>query len=87
MENNNTNNNATPERKSSLKVLLDLLENGRDLEVYSFRDKFTADEMGRITYFSDIFNEISDTVEECRECIEMLKDAKNKKSPYIFHLI
>lgn len=66
--------------KRVLEVLVDLLENGRDLELYSFREKFTADEMGRIAYFSDIFSEVSDTLEECIECIEMLKGAKNKKS-------
>ncbi len=63
-----------------LEVLIDLLQNGRPLELYSFRDKFTADEMGRIAYLSDIFSEVSDTLEECAECIEMLKGAKNKKS-------
>ena len=66
--------------KRVLSVLVDLLENGRDLDVYSFRDNFSADEIGRITYYSDIFNEISNTLEECRECIEMLRNAKNKKS-------
>ncbi len=66
--------------KRVITVLLSLLENGRDLDVSSFRDNFTADEMGRITYLSDIHNEVSDTLEECRECIEMLKNAKNKKS-------
>lgn len=63
-----------------LTVLLSLLENGRDLDVSSFRDSFSADEMGRITFLSDICNEVSDTLEECLECIEMLKKAKNKKS-------
>lgn len=66
--------------KRVLEVLIDLLQNGRALEIYSFRDKFTADEMGRIAYLSDIFSEVSDTLEECTECIEMLKGAKNKKS-------
>ncbi len=66
--------------KRVITVLISLLENGRDLEVSSFRDNFSADEMGRITYLSDIHNEISDTLEECRECIETLKNAKNKKS-------
>ena len=61
-------------------VLLSLLEEGRELDVSSFRDRFSADEMGRITYLSDICNEVSDTLEECLECIEMLKKAKNKKS-------
>ncbi|MBE6755813.1 MAG: DNA primase [Ruminococcaceae bacterium] len=63
-----------------LTVLLSLLENGRELDVSSFRDNFSADEMGRITFLSDICNEVSDTLEECLECIEMLKKAKNKKS-------
>ncbi len=66
--------------KRVLAVLLEILEDGRDLEMYSFREKFSPDEIGRITYFADIFNEISDTLEECRECIVMLKNAKNKKS-------
>ena len=35
---------------------------------------------GRITYFSDVCTEVSDTLEECRECIETLRNAKNKKS-------
>lgn len=63
-----------------LSVLLSLLESGRALDVSSFRDSFSADEMGRITYFSDVCTEVSDTIEECRECIETLKNAKNKKS-------
>ncbi len=63
-----------------LSVLLSLLESGRALDVSSFRDSFSADEMGRITYFSDVCTEVSDTLEECRECIETLKNAKNKKS-------
>ncbi len=63
-----------------LTVLLSLLENGREIDVSSFRDSFSADEMGRITFLSDICNEVSDTLEECNECIEMLKKAKNKKS-------
>ncbi len=61
-------------------VLLSLLEEGRELDVSSFRDHFSADEMGRITFLSDICNEVSDTLEECCECIDMLKKAKNKKS-------
>ncbi len=63
-----------------LSVLLSLLESGRALDVSSFRDSFSADEMGRITYFSDVCTEVSDTLEECRECIETLRNAKNKKS-------
>ncbi len=63
-----------------LSVLLSILESGRALDVSSFRDSFSADEMGRITYFSDVCTEVSDTLEECRECIETLKNAKNKKS-------
>lgn len=66
--------------KRVLNVLLSLLESGRPLDVSSFRDSFSADEMGRITYFSDVCTEVSDTLEECRECIETLKNAKNKKS-------
>ena len=66
--------------KRVLSVLLSLLESGRDLDVSSFRDNFSADEMGRITYFSDVCKEVSDTLEECRECIETLRNAKNKKS-------
>ncbi len=63
-----------------LTVLFDLLESGRDLDISSFRDNFSADEMGRITFFADVCNEVSDTLEECQECIETLKKAKNKKS-------
>lgn len=63
-----------------LSILLSILESGRALDVSSFRDSFSADEMGRITYFSDVCTEVSDTLEECRECIETLKNAKNKKS-------
>lgn len=66
--------------KRVLSVLLSLLESGRELDVSSFRDSFSADEMGRITYFSDVCKEVSDTIEECFECIETLKNAKNKKS-------
>ncbi len=76
----NTDLFFTAFNKRVLEVLIDLLQNGRPLEIYSFRDKFTADEMGRIAYLSDIFSEVSDTIEECTECIEMLKGAKNKKS-------
>ena len=76
----NTDLFFTAFNKRVLEVLIDLLQNGRPLEIYSFREKFTADEMGRIAYLSDIFSEVSDTIEECTECIEMLKGAKNKKS-------
>ncbi len=63
-----------------LTTLINLLESGRDLDISSFRDSFSADEMGRITFFADVCNEVSDTLEECQECIETLKKAKNKKS-------
>ncbi len=71
---------VTSFNKRVISVMLKLLEEERSLEISSFRDKFSADEMGRITYFSDICNNVSDTLEECRECIETLKKAKNKKS-------
>ena len=66
--------------KRVITVLMRLIEEGRSIDVSSFRDDFTPDEMGRITFLSDIHNEVSDTLEECRECIEMLKKAKNKKT-------
>ncbi len=60
--------------------LIRLIDEGRSIDVSSFREKFSSDEIGRITFLSDIHNEISNTLEEVEECIETLRRAKNKKS-------
>ena len=54
--------------------LVERIEEGRDTELTVFAKDFSQDEMGRL---SKLFNMmVSNTVQECRDCIKVLKEEK-----------
>ena len=54
------------------------LENGQGIELTYFSAEFTAEEMGRIAQFMTMTSMLSNTIEECLDCIKVIKDEKNK---------
>lgn len=56
------------------------IENGQGVEIFDFSAEFTPDEMGRLSQFMTMTSMISNTVEECEDCIKVIKNEKNKMS-------
>lgn len=56
------------------------LENGRSIELSMFAAEFTPEEMGRLAQFGAMSGTISNTVAECNDCINVLKQEKAKAS-------
>ncbi len=54
------------------------LENGRSIELSMFASEFTPEEMGRLAQFGAMSGSVSNTLEECRDCIRVLKQEKAK---------
>ena len=62
------------------KLLAQRLENGRSIELSMFAADFTPEEMGRLAQFGAMGGTISNTVAECNDCINVLKQEKVKAS-------
>ncbi len=56
------------------------LEDGRSIELSMFTAEFTPEEMGRLAQFGAMSGSISNTVQECNDCIKVLKQEKAKSS-------
>jgi DNA primase len=56
------------------------LSEGRSIELSMFAAEFTPEEMGRLAQFEAMGSGISNTIEECRDCIKVLKQEKSGKS-------
>ena len=56
------------------------LDNGRSIELSMFAAEFTPEEMGRLAQFEAMGSGISNTIEECRDCIKVLKQEKSGNS-------
>lgn len=56
------------------------IENGRSIELSMFAAEFTPEEMGRLAQFGAMSGAISNTVAECNDCINVLKQEKAKAS-------
>ncbi len=54
------------------------LKEGRSIELSMFASEFTPEEMGRLAQFGAMSGSVSNTVEECRDCIKVLKQEKSK---------
>ncbi len=54
------------------------LENGRSIELSMFASEFTPEEMGRLAQFGAMSGSVSNTLEECRDCIRVIKQEKAK---------
>jgi DNA primase len=53
------------------------LSEGRSIELSMFAAEFTPEEMGRLAQFEAMGSGISNTIEECRDCIKVLKQEKS----------
>ena len=58
--------------------LSDRLESGLSIELSAFAGEFTPDENGRIAKFMAMKKEISNTLNECYDCIKVLEEEKSK---------
>lgn len=56
------------------------LDDGRSIELSMFAAEFTPEEMGRLAQFEAMGSGISNTIEECRDCIKVLKQEKSGNS-------
>jgi len=56
------------------------LENGQGIELAHFSAEFTPVEMGRLAQFMTMTSMLSNTVEECEDCIKVIKEEKTKLS-------
>lgn len=56
------------------------LDEGRSIELSMFAAEFTPEEMGRLAQFEAMGSGISNTIEECRDCIKVLKQEKSGNS-------
>lgn len=61
-------------------VLSERLENGKSVDITFFSSSFTPEEMGRISKIVSMRSQLSNTVEECDDCIRVLTNEKNKVS-------
>lgn len=61
-------------------VLAERLKNGKSIDLSVFAADFTPEEMGRLAQFGAMKDIISNTVEECDDCINVLKQEKAKVS-------
>ncbi len=55
------------------------LENAQSIDLSVFAGEFTPDENGRIAKFLAMKNEISNTLNECYDCIKVLEEEKRKQ--------
>ncbi|MBP9989334.1 MAG: DNA primase [Ruminococcus sp.] len=56
------------------------LEEKRSIELSVFTNEFSPEEMGRLAQFVAMKSTVSNTVEECEDCINSIKKEKNKLS-------
>ncbi len=56
------------------------LDEGRSIELSMFAAEFTPEEMGRLAQFEAMSASVSNTVQECNDCIKVLKQEKAKAS-------
>ncbi len=61
-------------------ALASRLEDGRSIELSMFASEFNPEEMGRLAQFGAVSGSVSNTVEECKDCIKVLKQEKAKAS-------
>lgn len=54
------------------------ISEGRSIELSMFASEFTPEEMGRLAMFSTMGGMISNTIDECDDCIKVLKQEKAK---------
>ncbi len=54
------------------------LESGRSIELSMFASEFTPEEMGRLAQFEAMSASVSNTVQECNDCIKVLRQEKAK---------
>lgn len=59
-------------------VVLSRLEEGRNTEPYFLSSEFTPDEMDEVERIFRSAAQLSNTVDECADCIKILKEEKNK---------
>lgn len=71
---------VTDFNKRVYKALSSRLDDGRSIELSMFCAEFTPEEMGRIAQFEAMGGTISNTVDECNDCIKVLKQEKSKSS-------
>lgn len=55
------------------------LSEGKSIELSLLSSEFTPEEMGRIARYSAMGGQVSSTVEECCDCINVLKEEKTKE--------
>ena len=66
--------------RRAFKAISQRLEEGRSIELSMFAAEFTPEEMGRLAQFEAMGGSISNTIEECRDCINVLKQEKTANS-------
>lgn len=59
-------------------IVLSRLEEGRNTEPYFLSSEFTPDEMDEVERIFRSATQLSNTVDECADCIKILKEEKNK---------
>ncbi len=75
---------ATDFNRRVFEIISQRLENNESIELTFISSLFTPEETGRLAKFIAMRNEISNTVEECNDCINVLRqehDKKNENNP------
>jgi DNA primase len=71
---------VTDFNKRVYSALAERLENGRSIDLSVFASEFTPEEMGRLAQFTAMGSTVSNTLTECDDCINVLKQEKAKMS-------
>ncbi len=61
-------------------VLIELIDGGFPTELSMFASEFTPDEMNSVARISFLSDSLANTLRECRDCIRVLKEEKEKIS-------
>ncbi|MPN29845.1 hypothetical protein SDC9_177298 [bioreactor metagenome] len=59
-------------------ALVDRIENDIEIDIGCFNEKFNTDEIGRITHYFVSAKTVSNTLKECEDCVQVIKDEKEK---------
>lgn len=70
---------ATDFNRRVFEIISKRLENNESIDLTFISSLFTPEETGRLAKFIAMRNEISNTVEECSDCINVLKQEYDKK--------
>ncbi len=71
---------VTDFNKKVIKHLISLIEGGYSTDLSMFSSEFDPDEMKSVGRIAMLFGELSNTVKECEDCINVLKEASGSSS-------